>query len=99
MDVIGSVRFHVGQGGRQWEGVRRGEGRTERGSDGGLRAIWKNLQITWVACWGGDWEAYLGLGPTTVRLGFGFVKGFFVGLDFHGADQFLEPPPFVVRLE
>ena len=35
-------------------------------------------------------EAYLCLCPATVRLSFGFVKVFFVRLDFHGEDALLE---------
>ena len=35
-------------------------------------------------------ETYLCLCPATVRLSFGFVKVFFVRLDFHGEDALLE---------
>lgn len=41
-------------------------------------------------------EAHLGFGPTTVCLSFCFVKVFFVGLDFHREDVFLEFLPLGV---
>ena len=37
-----------------------------------------------------EWGAHLSLGPTTVCLGFGFVKVFLIGLDFHRENPFLE---------
>ena len=82
------------------------------GSDGGLRVIWMHLGTVPRSRRGpGHGEdghsldgkrtvggPYLGLGPTTVRLCFGFVDVFFVGLDFDREDLFLEFLPLGVCL-
>lgn len=45
----------------------------------------------------GALKAYLGLCATTIRLGFSFVKVFFVGLDLHRENVLLEFLPFWYR--